>query len=116
MRRARGRLGDGRDPCDAIAPGVGTGVVFDAVVRATREGGLPGYRRHHAGHGIGLEAAESPWLSHGGPALEPGMVVCVEAPYYAPGDLGVNATDTVLVTHTGGLVMNRSHRGLVVLD
>jgi Xaa-Pro aminopeptidase len=101
---------------DAIAPGVDTGVVFDAVVRATREGGLPGYRRHHAGHGIGLEAAESPWLSRGGPALEPGMVVRVEASYYALGDLGVNVKDTVLVTHKGGLVMNRSHRGLVVLD
>ncbi len=101
---------------DAIAPGVDTGAVFEAVTQAARKSGLPEYRRHHVGHGIGLEAAESPWLSPGGPILEPGMVVRVEAPYYALGDMGINVKDTVLVTHKGGLVMNRSHRGLVVLD
>jgi Xaa-Pro aminopeptidase len=101
---------------DAIAPGVDAGAVFDALVKATRSSGLPEYRRHHVGHGIGLEVAESPWLSPGGPVLEPGMVVRVEAPYYALGDSGMNVKDTVLVTQKGGLVMNRSHRGLVVLD
>jgi Xaa-Pro aminopeptidase len=101
---------------DAIAPGVEGGAVFDAVVAATRTSGLPEYRRHHVGHGIGLETAESPWLKPGGPALEPGMVVRVEAPYYCLGDAGMNVKDTVLVTQKGGLVLNRSHRGLVVLD
>lgn len=101
---------------DAIAPGVDAGAVFDAVIQAARKSGLSQYRRHHVGHGIGLEPAESPWLSPGGAALEPGMVVRVEAPYYALGDVGMNVKDTVLVTQKGGLVMNRSHRGLVVLD
>ena len=101
---------------DAIAPGVPAGAVFDAVVGATRSGGLPQYGRHHVGHGIGLEAAEVPWLSPGGPVLAPGMVVRVEAPYYALGDAGMNVKETVLVTQNGGLVLNRSHRGLVVLD
>jgi Xaa-Pro aminopeptidase len=44
------------------------------------------------------------------------MVVRVEAPYYALGDAGMNVKETVLVTRKGGLVLNRSHRGLVVLD
>lgn len=101
---------------DAIAPGVDPGAVFDAVIQAARKSGLPEYRRHHVGHGIGLEAAESPWLSPGGAVLEPGMVIRVEAPYYALGDVGMNVKDTVLVTQKGGVVMNRSHRGLVVLD
>jgi Xaa-Pro dipeptidase len=101
---------------DAIAPGAEAGAVFDAVVTTTRNNGLPDYRRHHVGHGIGLEPAESPWLAPGGPALEPGMVLRVEAPYYALGDTGMNVKDTVLVTRKGGLVLNHSHRGLVVLD
>jgi Xaa-Pro dipeptidase len=100
----------------AVAPGVAAGAVFEAAVNATRAGGLPGYRRHHVGHGIGLAAAEPPWLSpDGSPALEPGMVLRVETPYYAPGETGMNVKDTVLVTQKGATVMNRSHRGLIVL-
>jgi Xaa-Pro dipeptidase len=101
---------------DAVAPGAAVGAVFDAVVSATRSHGLPDYRRHHVGHGIGLEAAEMPWLSPGRMSLEPGMVLRVEAPYYAVGAVGMNVKDTVLVTQKGALVLNRSHRGLVVLD
>lgn len=101
---------------DAIGPGARAGAVFDAVVSATRSGGLPAYARHHVGHGIGLEAAELPWLSPVSASLEPGMVVRVEAPYYAVGTIGMNVKDTVLVTQKGGLVLNRSHRGLVLLD
>jgi Xaa-Pro aminopeptidase len=101
---------------DTVAPGAAPGAVFDAVVNATRARGLPAYARHHVGHGIGLDPAERPWLAPGGPPLEPGMVVRVEVPYYALGETGMNVKDTVLVTQKGSLVMNRSHRGLVVLD
>jgi Xaa-Pro aminopeptidase len=45
-----------------------------------------------------------------------GMVVCAEAPYYVPGRTGFTLTETVLVTRSGAHVLNRSHRGLIVLD
>ena len=45
-----------------------------------------------------------------------GEVLRVEVPYYEHGWAGVNVKDTVLVTRRDGHVMNRSLRGLVVLD
>jgi Xaa-Pro dipeptidase len=101
---------------DTIRPGIDGGMVFEAAVAAVREAGLPAFRRHHVGHGIGLEPAEAPWLRPGGDALEAGMVLRVEAPYYELGGFGVNVKETVLVTRGGATVVNRSHRGLVVLD
>ena len=101
---------------DAIRPGVEGAAVFDSAVGAVRQAGLPEFRRHHAGHGIGLEAAEAPWLRPGGGVLEPGMVVRIEAPYYELGAFGVAVKETVLVTRGGASVINRSHRGLVALD
>jgi Xaa-Pro aminopeptidase len=100
----------------AIRPGVEAGAVFEAAVAAVRAAGIPGFRRHHVGYGIGLEPAETPWLVPGGGALEPGMVLRVETPYYELGAFGVNVKETVLVTRGGAAVMNRSNRGLVVLD
>ena len=101
---------------DAIAPGVEGGRVFDAAVTAVRDAGLPDFGRHHVGHGIGLEPAESPWIRPGGERLEAGMVLRVEAPYYELGAFGVSVKETVLVTLGGATVVNRSHRGLVSLD
>ena len=39
-----------------------------------------------------------------------------ETPYYVVGETGLNVKETVVVTRTGCQPMNRSHRGLVVLD
>jgi len=90
--------------------------VFDTAVAATRKAGLPGFDRHHVGHGIGLETSESPMLAPGGGALEAGMILRVEAPYYVPGETGLNVKETALVTRVGAQALNRSNRGLVVLD
>jgi len=44
------------------------------------------------------------------------MVLRVETPYYEHGWGGLGVTDTVLVTTHGARVLNRSERGLVILD
>jgi Xaa-Pro aminopeptidase len=44
------------------------------------------------------------------------MVLLAEAPYYQPGWGGLGVTETVLVTQGGAHSLNRSHRGLIVLD
>src|SRR5262249_46234025 len=72
---------------DAIRPGVDGGAVFEAVAAAVRAAGLPEFRRHHVGHGIGLEAAEAPWLRPAGERLEAGMMLRVEAPHHELGAL-----------------------------
>jgi Xaa-Pro aminopeptidase len=101
---------------DALRPGTRGGEVFDTAVSAVRKAGLPGYKRHHMGHAIGLEPTEAPWLAPGGGALEMGMVLCAETPCYVVGDAGFTLTETALVTRAAAHVLNRSHRGLIVLD
>ena len=101
---------------EALRPGVAGSQVFDRTVAAVRKAGLSSYERHHTGHAIGLEPTEAPWLAPGGAALEMGMVVCAETPYYVPARAGFTLTETVLVTRSGAHVLNRSHRGLIVLD
>jgi Xaa-Pro dipeptidase len=99
-----------------IRPGAASRSVYDAAIAAVRAAGLPEFRRHHVGHGIGLDPAEPPWLAPDGPALEAGMVIRVEAPFYELGAAGIHVKETVLVNQGGAAVMNRSNRGLVVLD
>jgi Xaa-Pro dipeptidase len=102
---------------DAMRPGARAAAVFAAAVEAARGAGLPEYGRHHVGYGIGLEPFEPPLLAPGvEEALETGMVLRVETPYYEPGWGGLHLKDTVLVTRGDHHVMNRSVRGLVVLD
>jgi Xaa-Pro aminopeptidase len=45
-----------------------------------------------------------------------GEVLTIQTPYYEIGSMGATVKDTVLVTSGGARVMNRSHRGLVILD
>lgn len=88
--------------CKLVKPGVSTDAIFAAAVEAFRASGFPDYRRHHVGHGLGIESHEYPTIrASGGIALEPGMVLSIETPYYRPGWGGVMTEDTLLVTDTG---------------
>ncbi len=102
---------------DAMRPGTRAGAVLDRAVAAARQAGLAQYDCGQIGHGIGLEPYERPELAAGSDArLEVGMVLRLETPYYEPGWGGVHLRDTALVTRTGHALLNRSARGLVVLD
>lgn len=98
---------------DAVRPGVRPSDVFDAALGAVREHGMPGYKRHHVGHGIGIEIYDPPLLQ---PAmasselsglgvsnepLEEGMTLNVETPYYVLGRHGMIVEDTIIVTSDG---------------
>ncbi len=85
-----------------VKPGMSTDLLFQETVSAVRQAGLPDYRRHHVGHGLGIEAHEYPTISASTRVpLAAGMVVCIEAPFYRPGWGGVMTEDTLLVTDTG---------------
>ena len=101
----------------AVKPGATAGQIYDAVMGATRAAGLAGFARGHVGHAIGLEPYERPKLEAGkATALEAGEVLRIEVPHLEVGWAGVAMRDTVLVTTRGSSVLNRSARGLVVLD
>lgn len=105
-----------RAAIEAMKPGVPVGRLFDVAVRVTREAGIPHYQRHHVGHGIGLEPYDPPTIAPGGDtALEPGMVFCVETPYYEHGWGGVQVEDAVEVTAAGARLLTRSSRELAIV-
>ncbi|MGH9100623.1 MAG: M24 family metallopeptidase, partial [Acidimicrobiales bacterium] len=90
--------------------------LFAAAVTEVERHQLIPYRRHHCGHGIGLEAYEPPLI---GPtvdqALEPGMVLCFETPYYELGWGGMMVEDTVVITDNGCELLSVSDRSLRVV-
>ena len=100
-----------------VKPGVTAGQLYDAVMTATRAAGLASFSRGHVGHAIGLEPYERPKLDAGkATVLEAGEVLRIEVPHLEIGWGGVALRDTVLVTTADGRVLNRSARGLIVLD
>jgi Xaa-Pro aminopeptidase len=100
----------------AVRPGARAADLFNLAIAAAREAGLPGYRRHHCGHGIGLEIYEPPMI---GPAndvfLERDMVLCLETPFYEVGWGGILTEDTLVVTDDGSERFTTSARDLRVV-
>ena len=112
--------------CERIRPGVKVSEVFDLCLDTIRAGGLPAFERHHCGHSIGLELYEPPMVIGGGRtsdvfaagpdrALEPGMLVNIEAPLYHLGFGGMNVEDTLLVTAEGAEWLTSLDRELCVV-
>lgn len=101
---------------DAAVPGATAAEVFEACVAAARACGIPGYRRHHVGHGIGLEVYEAPLLAPGQDlVLFEGMVLNVEAPYYEVGFGALHVEDPIRVGAGRARVLTETSRELVVL-
>jgi len=98
---------------ETMGPGVPAGEVDLAVVRLAEELGVKDALRHHAGHSIGLEAHEAPFLDHGEEAiLEPGMVFTVEPGVYMAELGGFRHSDTVVITEDGRRLMTDYPREL----
>jgi Xaa-Pro dipeptidase len=98
---------------ETMAPGVPAGEVELAVVRLAEELGVKDALRHHAGHAIGLEAHEAPFLDRGDEAiLEAGMVFTVEPGVYMKELGGFRHSDTVVITEEGRRVMTDYPRAL----
>lgn len=98
---------------ETVRPGVKASEVFHAAVSRVQREGIPHYRRQHVGHAIGLELYDDMTLSPGDQRiLEPGMVLCVEVPYYELGAGGFQIEDTVVVTPDGYEFLTHMERKL----
>lgn len=97
-------------------PGVRASDVFWVAVDEVERGGLAPYRRHHCGHGIGLEVYEAPIIAPGSDQLlEAGMVFCFETPFYELGWGGMMVEDTLVITDSGYELLSVSDRSLRVV-
>ncbi|HEX6079830.1 MAG TPA: M24 family metallopeptidase, partial [Methylomirabilota bacterium] len=100
----------------AMKPGVPVSRIFEIGMKVTREAGMPHYQRNHVGHGIGLEAYDPPTINAAGQTvLEPGMVFCVETPYYEHGWGGIQVEDAVEITAAGVRRLTQSSQELQIL-
>lgn len=101
---------------DVLRPGKIFGEVHEAMLSAMRRHGFNEYYRGHFGHSVGSAAGieEWPFLSHGNPiVIEPGMVLALEAPFYANGLGALMIEEQFLITAEGALTMNRLPRELI---
>lgn len=97
-----------------LKPGIAVKDLYHVAMETVRKGALPGYQRNHCGHGIGLSPHEFPTITPDADTIvEPGMVFCVETPYYEIGWGGMMVEDTAIVTDTGCELLTASSRALV---
>jgi len=102
---------------DAARPAASAGHIVETAARVAQAEGLSADSCRLSGHGIGLVSRERPEIARGGLAIiEAGEVLCIEAPYYDIGSMGLAIRDTLLITSAGARAMNRSRHDLVVLD
>lgn len=101
----------------AVKPGVPCKDLFNIALEETKKAGIPHYRRHHVGHGIGVECYDNPSITPSSPfILEEGMVINLETPYYELGWGGVQIEDTLEVTKDGCRMLDHTTRELIVLN
>jgi Xaa-Pro dipeptidase len=117
VRRAFEALKAGQEhERDIVRSGLSAAEVFSATVSRVRESGLPGYKRTHCGHGIGLEVYDVPRITEGNETiLQEGMVLCLETPYYEIGLGGLLVEDTVVVTEEDHIPLTNMERDLAVI-
>ena len=97
-----------------VKAGVLGSTIHRTMLEATRAAGLPGHNGNFAGHAIGLEQREVPYVlaepaPQGSPflpessdfPLEAGTTICVENPCQIFGMGGTQIEKTVVVTETG---------------
>jgi Xaa-Pro aminopeptidase len=103
---------------ELLEPGVPMRNIFGEVMDLIRRSGLENYNRGHVGHsaGLSLAAEEPPFISPSESAVFcPGMVICLETPYYGYGVGSIMIEDMVLVTENGCERLNKLSRDLISL-
>jgi Xaa-Pro aminopeptidase len=83
-------------------PGTRCSKIDEAADKSVEDSALEEGLRHHAGHGIGLDGHEPPWLDPGDRTImREGMVFSCEPGLYFPGYAGFRHSDTVVITKKG---------------
>jgi Xaa-Pro dipeptidase len=105
-----------RRAIEKIKPGVRFCDVDRAARSVIEKAGYGRFFTHRTGHNIGIDIHEFPDVGAVNEMpLQPGMIFSIEPGIYLPGKCGVRLEDLVLVTETGGEVLNRYSKEVQVL-
>ena len=103
---------------DVMRPGTPISAVYQAADDVMQARGFPGYSRGHYGHSIGLDTfvEEPPFISASEHSeLRPGMLLCLETPYYSASTGSYQIEDMILITENGHENFNTLSHELVEL-
>jgi Xaa-Pro dipeptidase len=102
--------------CATAGPGVAAEAIDLAARRIIENAGYGKAFFHRTGHGIGLDAHETPYIRQGNrQPLRPGMTFTVEPGIYLSGIGGVRIEDNVAIHADGAEVMSNLPRSLETL-
>ena len=100
---------------DLIRPGVKACDLFHKATEIIRNAGIPEFNRLHCGHGIGLNLYEGVHIKpQDSQVLQPGMVFCLETPYYVHGEGGYQVENMIHVVNGGCEVLNTISHDLYI--
>lgn len=101
----------------AVRPGASAGQVDQAARSVIQEAGYGDLFFHRTGHGLGMEAHESPYIyNENNEILSPGMTFTIEPGIYLSDLGGVRIEDNVLVTQNGMECLSDFPRHLQLLS
>ncbi|WP_299347787.1 Xaa-Pro peptidase family protein [uncultured Maritalea sp.] len=100
----------------AAKPGVIAKQVDDAARSVITQAGYGEFFTHRAGHGLGIEIHEPPYISASSDVvLDEGMVFSIEPGIYLPGKFGVRLEEIVILRADGPEVLSDRPRDLVIV-
>ena len=101
---------------DLIGPGVKLSDAFCHILKVIRSHNLPTYIRGHFGHttGSGLTEDYPMICTKTDEVFQPGMVFCLETPYYSSKHDSYNLEDEFVITETGMERFTHPNRTLIV--
>jgi len=100
----------------AAKPGVVARDVDNAARSVIEKAGYGEYFTHRAGHGLGIEIHEPPYISASSDVvLDEGMVFSIEPGIYMPGKFGVRLEEIVFLRADGPEVLSERSRDVAVV-
>ena len=103
---------------EVMRPGTTISAIYQAAEQVMQAHRFPGYSRGHYGHSIGLDTfvEEPPFISANEHSeLQPGMLLCLETPYYSASTGSYQIEDMILITENGHENFNTLSYDLVEL-